>query len=148
MMSPVEEQIAINIRKINVKTNKFTVQSAMEFIESINTNPYVKKQRDMLTSTYRKVKFIYFPEDKIRKEGDKIISAFEKWDNALDHKNLAPIYMLWEYFYRDFTFNYISVSEYGKHIARHKIASELYWANQMNLWFKGTSYGECDSHEY
>ena len=80
--------------------NKFNIKSAMNFLTDLSTNPYVKKQRDMLVSIYRKVKFIYFPEDDIRKRIDQVISHFEGWDNSLHHENLAPIYILWEYFYR------------------------------------------------
>lgn len=72
----------------------------------------------------------------------------DKWDENLTDEKLAPIYILWEYFVRENTFNYVSASEFGMAIAKHKIISEHYWVNQMALWQKGTSYGECDSNEY
>ena len=64
----------------------------------------------------------------------------------MNNEEYAPIYILWEYFMKDYTFNYISVSKYGSNIIKHKILSDLYWTGQMGLWSKGTSYGECDSH--
>ena len=66
----------------------------------------------------------------------------------MDNEQYSTIFILWNYFLRDYTFNYISVSDHGAAIIKHKILSELYWSAQMGLWAKGTSYGECDSHHY
>lgn len=94
-----------------------------------------------MLSIYRRVKFIYFPDENIRKQCDQLINLVEKWDNKLDHDQLAPIYILWDYFMRDYTFNHISVSQYGANIIKHHIISDVYWVGQMGLWSKGTSYG-------
>lgn len=59
---------------------------------------------------YRKVKFLYIPDEVHRKKCDQLISMLEKWDNNLDDKKLAPIYILWNYFLRQYTFNYVSAS--------------------------------------
>lgn len=42
----------------------------------------------------------------------------------------------------------MSASAYGAHIVKHRLTTEHYWVNQMSLWEKGTSYGECDCSEY
>ena len=39
----------------------------------------------------------------------------------------------------------MSASKYGGDIVKHKLITDNYWVNQMILWEKGTSYGECDS---
>lgn len=145
-LSPLEEQIAINIRRLNGKLNQETLLLFLE--NATSTQPQMKKQKNMMLQIYRKVKFFYLPEDSVRKECDQLINLLEKWDEDLRNEKLAPIYILWDYFLREYTFNYISASEYGKAIAKHKVVSDNYWVGQMALWQKGTSYGECDSAEY
>jgi hypothetical protein len=58
------------------------------------------------------------------------------------------VFILWDYFVKDNTFNYVSSSEVGSAIAKHKVITDSYWASQMELWKVGTSYGECDSSEW
>lgn len=97
---------------------------------------------------YRKVKFMYLPIEQHRKKCDLLISLLEKWNGNLDDSRLAPIYILWDYFLRENTFSYISASDYAAHLVKHRLLTDNYWVNQMILWEKGTSYGECDCAEY
>lgn len=90
---------------------------------------------------YRKVKFFYLPDEKERKKCDQLINILEKWDNSLDDKKIAPIFILWNYFLHEYTFNYVSASRFGAHIVKHRLLTDNYWVNQMVLWEKGTSYG-------
>jgi len=55
---------------------------------------------------------------------------------------------MWDYFLKQYTFNHVSSSSHGAHILKHHLITDHYWVNQMTLWEKGTSYGECDSDEY
>lgn len=48
---------------------------------------------------------------------------------------------MWEYFLKEYTFNYLSHSDYGSDIIKHHLITDNYWYNQMLLWEKGTSYG-------
>jgi hypothetical protein len=57
----------------------------------------------------------------------------------------SPVFILWDYFFKDYTFNYVSNVPTGQDLAKHKIVTNVYWSNQMELWKAGTSYGECDS---
>ena len=97
---------------------------------------------------YRKVKFFYLPNEGVRKQCDQLVSLLEKWNDDTRDEKLAPIFILWNYFLRENTFNYISASDFGAALAKHKVISDNYWTNQMALWEKGTSYGECDSSYY
>lgn len=55
---------------------------------------------------------------------------------------------MWDYFFREYTFNHVSKVPTGLSLAKHKIVTDVYWTNQMELWKAGTSYGECDSYEW
>ena len=115
---------------------------------SMSTDPLIKKRKDVLIYIYRKAKFLFFPEDDIRKECDQIIAMLDKWDHNLNSPELTPAFILWDYFYREYTFNYVSSDPAGAHIAKHKVLTEVYWTNQGENWKPGTSYGECDSDEW
>lgn len=97
---------------------------------------------------YRRIKFYYLPQDRWRKQCDQLINLLEKWDNSLNDKKIAPIYIMWDYFLKEYTFNYLSHSQFGLAIIKHDLITDNYWYNQMVLWDKGTSYGECDSNQY
>ncbi len=58
------------------------------------------------------------------------------------------MFILWDYFFREYTFNHVSASKYGKHIAKHRALTDSYWTGQPDLWKKVVSYGECDSNEW
>jgi hypothetical protein len=58
------------------------------------------------------------------------------------------VFVLWDYFFREYTFNHVSSVPTGLYLAKHKIVTDVYWTNQMELWKAGTSYGECDSNEW
>ncbi len=70
---------------------------------------------------YRKVKFFYLPDDIQRKKCDQLINILEKWDNSLSDRKIAPIFILWNYYLQEYTFNYISASSYGAHIVKHEL---------------------------
>lgn len=95
---------------------------------------------------YRKVKFLYLPDEENRKKCDQLVSILEKWNNNLSDKKHAPIFILWNYFLKEYTFNYVAGTKFGSAIVKHRIISDNYWVNQILLWEKGTSYGECDSN--
>jgi hypothetical protein len=117
-------------------------------VNSVNTDPLIKKRKDLLIHIYRKAKFLFFPEEAIRKECDQLVAILEKWDHNLKSGAGAPVFILWDYFFREYTFNYISSVPTGLHLAKHKIVTDVYWTSQMELWKVGTSYGECDSYEW
>ena len=128
-------------------SGKFTKESLLQFVTGLNTDPLIKKRKDLLIHIYRKAKFLFFPEEPVRKECDQLIAILEKWDNDLS-STTAPVFILWDYFFREYTFNYVSSEPTGLNIAKHKIVTDVYWTGQMELWKVGTSYGECDSHEW
>lgn len=145
-LSPMEDKIGNELRKSKAK---FTRESALQLLEdAAAVLPQVKKQRNIFMQVYRKVKFFYLPDAEIRKQCDQLVSMLEKWNDDLRDEHLAPIYLLWEYFVREFTFNYVSSSDFGGALAKHRVISEHYWVGQMALWQKGVSYGECDSSAY
>jgi hypothetical protein len=117
-----------------------------DFVNSINTDPLIKKRKDLLIHIYRKTKFLFFPEESLRKECDQLITLLEKWDNNLNSNSGTPVFILWDYFFREYTFNHVSSVPTGLFLAKHRIVTDVYWTNQMELWKAGTSYGECDSH--
>jgi len=69
----------------------------------------------------------------------------EKWNGNLKNPTITPAFILWDYFFRDYTFNYVSTRPIGAHIAKHRVLTDVYWTNQAENWKAGTSYGECDS---
>ena len=71
----------------------------------------------------------------------------EKWDGKLNSK-YSPVFKLWFYYFKKFTFSWVAATELGKDIARYRSLTNSYWVNQLELWKVATSYGECDSHEY
>ena len=84
----------------------------------------------MLIYIYRKAKFLFFPEENIRKECDQIIAMLEKWDHKLNTKTITPAFVLWDYFFREYTFNHVSRSTLGGSLVKHKIVTDTYWTNQ------------------
>ena len=106
----------------------------------------VKKRKDILINIYRKAKFLFFEDESVRKECDHLVATLEKWPNTLSHPTITPIFKLWDYFFREHTFNHIAHSPLAQDIIRHKLVSDVYWTNQAEHWKAGISYGECDSH--
>jgi len=49
----------------------------------IKTDTILKKRKDNLVFIYRKAKFVFFPEEEIRKECDQLLMMVEKWDGDL-----------------------------------------------------------------
>lgn len=149
IMNPTEEQILIETRrKLATTRDKFTVGSLFDFITGIQTDPLVKKRKDSLIYIYRKAKFLFFPDENIRKECDQIVAFLDKWDNNLRSATISPAFILWDYFFRDYTFNFVSSNPIGGSIAKHKALTDVYWTSQVENWKAGTSYGECDSDEW
>lgn len=141
----MDEAITIAFR--NNKIEHYTVSDIISLIKNSGSTPLIKKQKDMMLRIYRRVKFYYLTSETDRKNCDQLISMLESWQGDLK-ENKAVIYILWNYFLRDYTFNYVSSSPYGRHIVKHHLLTDNYWVNQMALWEKGTSYGECDSEHY
>lgn len=68
IMNPTEEQFLIDTRRfLNKKDSKFTQESLLDYVLSLQTDPLIKKRKDHLIYIYRKAKFLFFPEDSIRK---------------------------------------------------------------------------------
>lgn len=75
VMNPTEEQILIDTRrKVATSSDKFTLESLFDFINNVQTDPLVKKRKETLIYIYRKAKFLFFPEENIRKECDQIVA--------------------------------------------------------------------------
>lgn len=53
----------------------------------------------------------------------------------------TPVFTLWDYFFREYTFNHVSSSKIGAHLAKHHALTDTYWTNQPELWKKTISYG-------
>lgn len=70
----------------------------------------------------------------------------EKWDGTYNQELNTPVFVLWDYFLREYSLNHVSSSEYGAAIAKHRVLTDAYWTAQPELWKKGISYGECDTH--
>jgi hypothetical protein len=95
---------------------------------------------------YRKAKFTYLPDETIRKECDQLVALLDKWDFTLDHPLYSSIYKLWYHLIKKYTFGYLTKSELGKDMARYRVITDTYLANQINLWKDVVSFGECDSN--
>lgn len=74
-MNPTEEQFLIDTRRfLNKKDNKFTQESLFNYVLNLQTDPLISKRKDHLIYIYRKAKFLFFPEESIRKECDQIVA--------------------------------------------------------------------------
>jgi len=51
----------IDVRRKLGAIGKFNIDSATEFVHSINTDGLIKKRKDLLILIYRKAKFLFFP---------------------------------------------------------------------------------------
>jgi hypothetical protein len=49
-------------RRISTAKDKFTSQSLLDFVNNLQTDPLLKKRKDLLIYIYRKTKFLFFPE--------------------------------------------------------------------------------------
>ena len=152
VQNPTEEQFVIDARRRISSKAKFSQDELFNFVLGMDTDPLVKKRKDLLIHIYRKAKYLFFPDESMRKECDQLIAYLEKWDHHYQTPSTTPVFILWDYFFREYTFNHASSSEVGRSIAKHKVVTDNYWTAQMELWKVGTSYGECDSdvwdHEY
>jgi hypothetical protein len=149
IMNPTEEQFLIETRRrTSTSKDKFTLEGAFDFVAQVSTDPLIKKRKETLIHIYRKAKFLFFPEESLRKECDQIVAFLEKWDNDLSSPAITPAFVLWDYFFRDYTFNYVSSNPLGGFIAKHRALTDVYWTSQSENWKPGTSYGECDSDEW
>lgn len=149
VMNPTEEQFLIDTRRLlSRKDGKFSTDSLFDFVLNLQTDPLIKKRKEHLIYIYRKAKFLFFPDEPMRKECDQIVAMLDRWDNNLNSPSISPAFLLWDYFFREYTFNYVSSSPEGAAIAKHKAITDSYWTAQMELWRVGTSYGECDSNEW
>lgn len=72
----------------------------MDFVTGLSTDPLIKKRKDLLIYIYRKTKFLFFPEESVRKECDQIIAMLQKWDHNLNSRSVSPAFILWDYFFR------------------------------------------------
>lgn len=147
VMNPTEEQFLIDTRR-RLAAGKFTASSLWQFVRGVSTDPLLKKRKEHMVHIYRKTKFLFFPEEAVRKECDQLVAMLDSWDNNLNSGSLSPIFILWDYFLKENTFNYVSSSRVGSSIAKHKVITDSYWTSQMELWRAGTSYGECDSSDW
>lgn len=73
VMNPTEEQFLIDTRR-RLASGKFTPESLWEFVRGVGTDPLLKKRKDLLISIYRKTKFLFFPEESVRKECDQLVA--------------------------------------------------------------------------
>lgn len=142
-----EEVLSETIRKWKDNT-QVSLQELVSNIRATTYDPTTKKIAQLLTFVYRKAKFTYFPDESIRKECDQLVALLDKWDFTLDHPLYSSIYKLWYYFMKKFTFSHLTKSELGKDLARYRVITDEYLANQMGLWKDVVSFGECDTHEY
>lgn len=136
-----------SIRKWKDNT-KVSLPELIKHIRSITFDPTTKKIAQLMLFIYRKAKFTYLPDESIRKECDQLVALFDKWDFTSDHPLYSSIYKLWYYFMKKFTFSHLTKSELGKYMARYRVITDEYLANQIALWKDVVSFGECDTHEY
>lgn len=73
ILSPIEEQIIIEIRRLG--REKIDTEKIWNLVSTLSTDPLVKKRKDVLIFIYRKAKFVFLPEEDIRKECDQLISV-------------------------------------------------------------------------
>lgn len=57
----------LDIRRKISSIGKFDPESLTEFVHGIDSDPLIKKRKDLLIQIYRKAKFLFFPDEKMRK---------------------------------------------------------------------------------
>jgi hypothetical protein len=72
-VSPTEEQITMVVRRLS--REKFDAKKVWDVVSSVATDPLIKKRKELLIFIYRKAKFVFFPDDIIRKECDQLLSV-------------------------------------------------------------------------